>query len=127
MPWAGKDASPWIKIGIATRASWRPSRVLRSVCSARVRPSTTGSTASRWLGFEASVTVISPAAVARVPSAPRWYFTSPQPPSVRHAEHDLVAALLGRQRDRLVEHRHHHVEPLDGELLLAEERAAEVA
>ena len=30
----------------------------RSVCSARVIPSTTGSTASRWLGFAASVTAI---------------------------------------------------------------------
>ena len=39
-----------------------PSRVERSVCSARARPSTTGSTASRWLGFAARVTVISPAA-----------------------------------------------------------------
>ena len=29
----------------------------RSVCSARVTPSTTGSTTSRWLGFEASVTL----------------------------------------------------------------------
>ena len=67
----------------AARRSGRAcrARVERSVCSARARPSTTGSTASRWLGFAASVTVISPAGVVRVPSAPRWYFTSPVPPS----------------------------------------------
>jgi hypothetical protein len=39
------------------RASLRG--VLWSVCSARVRPSTTPSTASRWLGLEASSTSIS--------------------------------------------------------------------
>src|SRR5207237_967962 len=70
-----------MRIGIATRGSWSPARVPRSVCSARVRPSTTGSTASSWLGFAARVTVTSPVAVVRPPSAPRWYFTSPVPPS----------------------------------------------
>ena len=50
-----------------------------------------------------------------------------QPAAVRHAEHDLVAALLRGELDRLVEHRDHHVETLDRELLLAEERAAQVA
>ena len=58
-----------------------PGPELRSVCSARVLPSTIGSTASRWLGLAASVTVISPASVARVPSAPWWYLTSPLPRS----------------------------------------------
>ena len=37
----------------------------RSVCSARVQPSTTGSTASRWLGFGASVTATRPGGRAR--------------------------------------------------------------
>ena len=60
-----------------------PVRLERSVCSARVRPSTTGSTASRWLGFEARVTVISPDGVRREPSAPRWYLTSPVRPRGR--------------------------------------------
>ena len=46
-----------------------------------------------------------------------------EPAAVRHAEHDLVRAVLGGELDRLVEHRHEHVEPLDRELLLAEERA----
>ena len=43
-------------------------------------PSTTGSTASRWLGLLASVsrTERSPGALW-LPSAPRWYFTSPEP------------------------------------------------
>ena len=46
--------------------------------------------------------------------------------AVRHPHHDLVRALVRRDLDRLVEHRHHHVEALDRELLLAEERAAQV-
>ena len=50
-----------------------------------------------------------------------------QPAAMRHAEHDLVAALLRGEPDRLVEHRDHHVEPLDRELLLAEEGPAQVA
>ena len=101
------------------------------------------------------------ARAARRRRAPRWYFTSPVPPSgsettasivrspsnsrrivlvgaaervrehvepaaVRHPEHDLVRAGLGGELDRLVEHRHEHVEALDRELLLAEERALEV-
>ena len=37
-----------------------PSPDDRSVCFARAKPSTTGSTASRWLGLDASVTAISP-------------------------------------------------------------------
>ena len=47
--------------------------------------------------------------------------------AVRHPDHDLVRAGVGAELDRLVEHRHHHVEALDRELLLAEERAAQVA
>ena len=58
-----------------------PAPLERSVCSARVQPSTTGSTASRWLGFGASVIVTSPDDVFRVPVAERWYLTSPVPPS----------------------------------------------
>ena len=38
----------------------------------------------------------------------------------------LVRAALRRELDRLVEHRHEHVETLDGELLLADERTAQV-
>ena len=49
-----------------------------------------------------------------------------QPPAVRHPDHDLVRATGGGELDRLVEHRHEHVEPLEGELLLSEERAAQV-
>ena len=41
--------------------------------------------------------------------------------------HDLVRAGGGGELDRLVEHRDQHVEPLERELLLAEERAAQVA
>ncbi|GBD46365.1 hypothetical protein HRbin41_01191 [bacterium HR41] len=46
--------------------------------------------------------------------------------TVGHAEHDLARPVVSRQLDRLVEHRHDHVETLDRELLLAEERAAQV-
>ena len=43
-------------------------------------PSTTGSTASRWLGFDARLTTISlPAGDWCLPDAPTWYFTSPEP------------------------------------------------
>ncbi len=49
-----------------------------------------------------------------------------QPAAVGHADHHLVGAALGRQLDRLVEHRHQRVEPLERELLLAEERAPQV-
>ena len=46
---------------------------------------------------------------------------------VGHAEHDLARARLRAKLEGLVEHRDRHVEPLERELLLAEERAAEVA
>ena len=49
-----------------------------------------------------------------------------QPAAVRHPDHDLVRAALGRELDRLVEHRDEHVEPLERELLLPEERAPQV-
>ena len=49
-----------------------------------------------------------------------------QAPAVRHPDHDLVSAGIRRELDRLVEHRHHRVEALERELLLAEERPAQV-
>ena len=49
-----------------------------------------------------------------------------QAAAVRHADHDLVRSRAGGDLHRLVEHRHHRVQALDRELLLAEERAAEV-
>ena len=106
--------------------------------------------------------VMSPPGVERIPCAPRWYFTSPLPPSsldttasiVRSPSNSRRIVSYGRpttwartfSRPRcaiptttswaplpaassigLVEHRDHHVEPLDGELLLAEEGAPQVA
>ena len=162
IPWPANDASPWIRIGSATPGSWTPACVERSVCSARVRPSTTGSTASRWLGLAQSVTVISPDSVVadalgaevvldvagaalgigddrldrplalelaqdRLVGLPDRVGEHAEPAAVRHPDHDLVRARLGGERDRLVEHRHHHVEALDRELLLAEEGPAKVA
>ena len=47
--------------------------------------------------------------------------------AVRHPDDHVVGAVESGELDRLVEHRHHHVEALDGELLLAEERTTEVA
>ena len=49
-----------------------------------------------------------------------------EPAAVGHPDHDLVGAVRRRELDRLVEHRDHHIEPLERELLLAEERAAQV-
>ncbi len=46
--------------------------------------------------------------------------------AVRHADHGLVRTALGGEPDRLVEHRHEHVEPLDRKLLLPEERLAQI-
>src|SRR6266540_6576965 len=47
--------------------------------------------------------------------------------AVGHPEHDLVRARLRRELDRLVQHGDEYVETLDRELLLAEERAMQVA
>src|SRR5438067_1058745 len=49
-----------------------------------------------------------------------------EPAAVRHADHDFVRARVCGELDRLVEHRHHRVEALDRELLLSEERAAQI-
>ena len=49
-------------------------------CLARTTPSSTGSTASRWLGLATSeVWMLEPSPAVNTPSAPRWYFTSPEP------------------------------------------------
>ena len=45
---------------------------------------------------------------------------------MRHPHHDLVRAARRRELDRLVEHRDQHVDALERELLLTEERAAQV-
>ena len=50
-----------------------------------------------------------------------------QAAAVRHAEHDLLSARVGGELDGLVEDRDGRVETLDGELLLAEERAPQEA
>ena len=81
MPWPANAASPCSSTASATDGSCAPFGVERSVCSARVRPSTTGSTASRWLGLATRRTPTLPFAVVRVPCAARWYLTSPVPPS----------------------------------------------
>jgi hypothetical protein len=47
-------------------------------------------------------------------------------PSVSDADEHLVRTTPCRELDRLVEHRHEDVEPFDGELLLPDERAAQI-
>ena len=49
-----------------------------------------------------------------------------EPPAMRDPDQDLVRTRLGGELDGLVEHGHEHVETLDRELLLPDERAAEV-
>jgi hypothetical protein len=49
-----------------------------------------------------------------------------QTAAVRHSHHDVLRAAPSGELDRLVEHRHQHVEPLDRELFLAEECALQV-
>ena len=58
--------------------------------------------------------------------APQHVREHVQAAAVRHADDGLGDAGLGGQHDHLVEHQHHHVEALDRELLLAEERAVQV-
>ena len=81
------------------------------VPAARAMPTTTGSTASRWLGFGAIVTYIWPRGAAV--RAPAWYFTSPiQPRSVRNdLRRDRILELREDLRVRLVEHVREHVQP----------------
>ena len=49
-----------------------------------------------------------------------------EPPAMRDPDHDLVRARGGSKLDRDVQHRDERVETLDGELLLPDERAAQV-
>jgi hypothetical protein len=49
-----------------------------------------------------------------------------EPTPMRDADHDLVGAPRGGELDDLVQHRHERVETLDRELLLPDERAAEI-
>ncbi len=78
-PWPAIDASPCTRIG---RTENEPMG-FRS-CLARTMPSSTPLTASRCDGFAARYTGISsPWTPRKVPSVPRWYFTSPEPWTVR--------------------------------------------
>ena len=48
-----------------------------------------------------------------------------EPPAMRHADQHLARPDLGGVVDELVEHRHEHVGPLDGEALLPDECAVQ--
>ena len=87
-PWPAKAASPCNRIDSTGNGSPAPSSKWgpvpcsppRASCLARAMPTTTGSTASRWDGFDAIVTGIDPPERAtNEPTAPLWYFTSPEP------------------------------------------------
>ena len=75
-PWPAKAASPCTRIG----STGNSVGFSRWSCLARTMPSSTGFTASRWEGFAARYTLVeAPSAAVKVPSVPRWYFTSPEP------------------------------------------------
>src|ERR1035441_2344861 len=80
MPCPANAASPWTRKG---RYFSRAPSPVRS-CLARVRPTVTGSTASRWLGLETRwMWTLSPLRVLYSPVAPMWYLTSPEPRTLR--------------------------------------------
>ena len=66
MPWPGNAESPWMSTG---RTFPGPSSPRRS-WSARAIPSTTGFTASRWLGLGMRMTSTLPRLVSKIPLAP---------------------------------------------------------
>ena len=76
MPWPAKAASPCIRMPI-TLPRWRVSPAMS--CRARTLPTTTGSTASRWLGLGCKEMCTSCPASSTSVEVPRWYFTSPEP------------------------------------------------
>ena len=62
----------------------------------------------------------------RVVAKPQGVRQHVQAAAVRHPEHDFVGTGLRSEIDRLVEHRHEHVEALDRELLASEEGLVQV-
>ena len=75
-PWPANAASPCMSSG--STANLRSGSFWS--CLARTMPSSTGLTASRWLGLAARYTLTSePSSAVNVPSVPRWYLTSPEP------------------------------------------------
>ena len=80
IPCPANAASPCMITGTIFFRSVSPARC----CFARARPTATGSTASRWLGFETRcIPTFRPSAVTKFPVAPMWYFTSPPPSTLR--------------------------------------------
>ena len=72
-PWPATAASPWMSTGSTRSPRVSPFRCWR----ARTEPSTTGFTASRCDGLNASVMCIGPPGVTTSDEKPWWYFTSP--------------------------------------------------
>ena len=74
------------------------------------------------------VEVRSPSNSRRIDSygRPTVWASALRPATMRHADHDLVGAVLGRQFDREVQHRDEHVEAFERELLLPDVGTAEV-
>jgi hypothetical protein len=78
VPWPGNAASPWIRMpsALLVSSAGGPGCDVSS-CAARVIPTTTGFTNSRWLGLGERRTRTVWPAISRSSSQPMWYFTSP--------------------------------------------------
>ncbi len=73
-------------------------------------PSTTGSTASRWEGLDASTTsMVRPERPVNLPRKPLWYLTSPEPCTVPGV--DVALELLEQLPVALADDVDEHVEP----------------
>ena len=77
------DGQDLVAAGLIRTIEFRADSQMR-VCLARERPRATGSTASRWLGFETRCSEMAlPLGARYSPVAPMWYFTSPPPSTLR--------------------------------------------
>ncbi len=141
--------------GSAPAAPGRPSSSPRRCWRARTEPSTTGLTASRCDGLNASVRCIGPPGVITSDEKPWWYFTSPAESSCAclpsNSENrsagilpSVLTSTLRRPRcampitisctpagagelDQVVEHRDHRLAALAREALLADVLGVQVA
>src|SRR5271154_1813288 len=99
IPWPANAASPCIAIGTTSRRPFSP----RRICLARVRPMSTGSAASRWLGLDTRwITNSRPSAARNDGGAPDNVHHHIESSAVAHGQHGLFGALFGsRAQDRI--------------------------
>src|SRR5918996_1533383 len=107
-PCPAKAASPWIRRGSTGLLASPPSSWS---CLARTIPSTTGSTASRWLGFEGQRAFELPEDVGVRLAHDRGQHVEAAP--VGHADHRLHHPRVGRFGQDCVEHRDHRLGALE--------------